>query len=209
LISACYLFGSSERNFDKETILFDNGNAKFDWLLLMSEQSIQLTMTAILRQSFIEFKIFPLSVSRDWWTMTNLSEAFLPYVPYIALATRVWLGGNMMIHGCPKIRNSKKTAQEMKLAVGIPPIATYVATILEIFGGIFLIIGLFVPLIGLFFVIFMTGNIIMKKTKTKATYIAQLINPSYEIDITYLILSISLVVLGAGALSIDSFIDLP
>jgi putative oxidoreductase len=141
--------------------------------------------------------------------MTNLSEAFLAYVPYIALVTRVWLGGNMMIHGYPKIRNMKKTAEEMKQAVGIPTIATYVATILEIFGGIFLIIGLIVPLMGLFFAIFMIANIIMKKTKTKATYIAQPSNPSYEIDITYLILSLSLVVLGAGALSIDSFIGLP
>ena len=141
--------------------------------------------------------------------MTNLSEAFLAYVPYIAFVTRVWLGGNMMIHGYPKIRNMKKTAEEMKQAVGIPAIATYVATILEIFGGIFLIIGLFVPLVALFFAIFMIGNIIMKKTKTKATYIAQPSNPSYEIDITYLILSLSLVVLGAGALSIDSFIGLP
>jgi putative oxidoreductase len=141
--------------------------------------------------------------------MTNLSEAFLAYVPYIALVTRVWLGGNMMIHGYPKIRNMKKTAEEMKQAVGIPAIATYLAIILEFFGGIFLIIGLIVPLVGLFFAIFMIANIIMKKTKTKATYIAQPSNPSYEIDITYLILSLSLVVLGAGALSIDSFIGLP
>ena len=141
--------------------------------------------------------------------MTNLSEAFLAYVPYIALVTRVWLGGNMMIHGYPKIRNMKKTAEEMKQAVGIPAIATYVATILELFGGIFLIIGLIVPIMGLFFAIFMIANIIMKKTKMKAAYIAQPSNPSYEIDITYLILSLSLVVLGAGALSIDSFIGLP
>ena len=60
LISASYLFGSSsEKTFDKKTILFDNGNATFDRLLLMSEQSIELTMTAILRQPFIEIKIFP------------------------------------------------------------------------------------------------------------------------------------------------------
>ena len=141
--------------------------------------------------------------------MTNLSEAFLAYVPYIALVTRVWLGGNMMIHGYPKIRNMKKTAEEMKKAVGIPAIATYLAIILEFFGGIFLIIGLIVPIIGLFFAIFMIANIIMKKTKMKAAYIAQLSDPSYEIDITYLILSLSLVVLGAGTLSIDSFIGLP
>jgi putative oxidoreductase len=123
--------------------------------------------------------------------------------------TRVWLGGNMMIHGYPKIRNMKKTAEEMKQAVGIPAIATYLAIILEFFGGIFLIIGLIVPIVGLFFAIFMIANIIMKKTKMKATYITQPSNPSYEIDITYLILSLSLVVLGAGALSIDSFIGLP
>jgi putative oxidoreductase len=141
--------------------------------------------------------------------MTNLSEAFLAYVPYIALVTRVWLGGNMMIHGYPKIRNMKKTAEEMKQVVGIPAIATYLAIILEFFGGIFLIIGLIVPIVGLFFAIFMIANIIMKKTKMKATYIALPSNPSYEIDITYLILSLSLVVLGAGALSIDSFIGLP
>jgi putative oxidoreductase len=141
--------------------------------------------------------------------MTNLSEAFLAYVPYIALVTRVWLGGNMMIHGYPKLRNMKKTAEEMKQAVGIPTIATYIATILELFGGIFLIIGLIVPIMGLFFAIFMIANIIMKKAKMKAAYIAQPNNPSYEIDITYLILSLSLVVLGAGALSIDSFIGLP
>jgi uncharacterized membrane protein YphA (DoxX/SURF4 family) len=108
-------------------------------------------------------------------TMTNLSEAFLAYVPYIALVTRVWLGGNMMIHGYPKLRNMKKTSKEMKLAVGVPPIATYVATILEIFGRIFLIIGLFVPLVGLFFAIFMIGNIIIKKQKRRRHILLNLV----------------------------------
>ncbi|MER5175623.1 MAG: DoxX family protein [Candidatus Nitrosocosmicus sp.] len=140
--------------------------------------------------------------------MTNLSEVFLAYVPYIALVTRVWLGGNMMIHGYPKLRNMKKTSEEMKQALGIPAIATYVATVLEFFGGIFLIIGLIVPIVGLFFAIFMIANVIMKKTKMKAAYIAHPSKPSYEIDITYLILSIVLIVLGAGALSIDSVIGL-
>jgi putative oxidoreductase len=141
--------------------------------------------------------------------MTNLSEAFLAYVPYIALVTRIWLGGNVMIHGYPKIRNMKKTAEEMKKALGIPAIATYISAILEFFGGIFLIVGLIVPIVSLFFAIFMIANIIMKKTKMKAKYIAHPNNPSYEIDITYLILSLSLIVLGAGSLSIDSFIGLP
>ena len=84
----------------------------------------------------------------------------------------------------------KKTTEEMKQALGIPPIATYISTMLEFFGGIFLIIGLIVPLVGLFFAIFMIANVIMKKTKMKAAYITHPSKPSYEIDITYLILSI-------------------
>jgi uncharacterized membrane protein YphA (DoxX/SURF4 family) len=70
-----------------------------------------------------------------------------------------------------------------------------------------LIIGLIVPVIALFFAILMIAIIIMKKTKTKAIYI----NPNglpYEIDITYLIISIILVVTGPGILSVDSFIGI-
>ena len=140
--------------------------------------------------------------------MTNLSEAFLAYAPYIAIMARVWLGANMMVHGYPKIRNMKKTAEQMKQAWGVPAIATYVATILEFFGGIFLIIGLIVPFVAIFFAIFMVANIIMKKTRMKVAYIAAPDKPSYEIDVTYLIISLILVVLGGGALSVDSLIGL-
>jgi putative oxidoreductase len=140
--------------------------------------------------------------------MTNLSEAFLAYAPYIALMARVWLGANMMVHGYPKIRNMKKTAEQMNQAWGVPAISTYVAIILEFFGGIFLIIGLNVPIVALFFAIFMVANIVMKKTKMKAAYIAPPDKPSYEIDVTYLIISIILVVLGGGALSVDLLIGL-
>jgi uncharacterized membrane protein YphA (DoxX/SURF4 family) len=133
--------------------------------------------------------------------VTNLSDTFLAYVPYIALLTRAWLGGNMMIHGYSKLRNIKKTVEEMKQGLGIPVTATYISTILEFFSGIFLIIGLF-------FTMFMIANIIMRKTKMNAVYIALSSKPSYEIDITYLILALSLIVLGAGTLSLDSLIGL-
>lgn len=135
-----------------------------------------------------------------------MSENFLVFVPYIALVTRIWVGANMMIHGYPKLRNMKQTAEETK-QLGIPVGATYTATVLEFFGGLFLIIGLIVPIIGLFFAIFMIANVVMKKTRMNAAYIATG-RASYEIDITYLILSIILIVLGAGALSVDSVIGL-
>lgn len=61
LISAWYLFSSNEKTYDNNTILFDNGNETFDRLLLISEQSPEISMTSLLRQSFIEIKIFPSS----------------------------------------------------------------------------------------------------------------------------------------------------
>ena len=136
-----------------------------------------------------------------------MSEPFLSFVPYLALVVRIWVGANMMIHGYSKLRNMKQAAEETKQTLGIPVGATYTATILEFFGGLFLIIGLIVPIVGLLFAIFMIANAIMKKRKMNASYI----DPgkaSYEIDITYLIISIILIVLGAGALSVDSTIGL-
>ena len=136
-----------------------------------------------------------------------MSEPFLAFVPYLALVVRIWVGTNMMIHGYSKLRNMKQAAEETKQTLGIPVGATYTATILEFLGGLLLIIGLIVPIVGLFFAIFMIANVIMKKRRMNAAYIAPG-KASYEIDITYLILSIILIVLGAGALSVDSVIDL-
>jgi uncharacterized membrane protein YphA (DoxX/SURF4 family) len=54
----------------------------------------------------------------------------------------------------------------------------------------------------------MIANVIIKKNKDECGVYIYLGKASYEIDITYLILSIILIVLGAGALSIDSVIGL-
>jgi putative oxidoreductase len=136
-----------------------------------------------------------------------MSEDFVVFVPYLALVTRIWVGANMMIHGYSKLRNLKQAGEQTKQSLGIPIGATYTATILEFFGGLFLIIGLIVPIVGFFFAISMIANVIMKKKRMNASYIAPE-KASYEIDITYLILSIVLIVLGAGAFSVDSVIDL-
>jgi putative oxidoreductase len=138
--------------------------------------------------------------------MVSLSEALLVFIPYIALIARVWMGINMVIHGYPKIRTFKQTAQQTNQALGIPIKVTYMASILEFFGGIFLIIGLIVPVVAIFFAIFMISIVFMKRKKMNAAYISPQCT-SYEVDITYLIISIALFALGAGAFSIDSLIN--
>jgi uncharacterized membrane protein YphA (DoxX/SURF4 family) len=113
----------------------------------------------------------------------------------------------MTIHEYPKLRNLKQTVEETKQRLGISIRATCTATILEFFGGLLLIIGLIVPIVGVFFAIFMIANVIMNKRKMNAAYIAAG-KALYKIDITYLIISIILIVLEAGALSVNSVIGL-
>lgn len=134
--------------------------------------------------------------------MTGILEPLLPYVGYLALVLRVWVGANFVIHARPKMgKGMVQTTQWMK-SMGLPAGAAYAATALELGGGIALILGLLVPVVGALFVVFMAANSIMKKRKMNADYIAQS-KPSYEIDALYLALALVLVFLGAGVLSLD------
>ena len=133
--------------------------------------------------------------------MTALLDLLLPYAGYLALGLRVWVGANFVIHARPKLQNMPQTVQSMK-GLGVPAGATYAATALELAGGIALILGLLVPIVGAFFVLFMVANSVMKKRKMSADYIAQG-KPSYEVDALYLALALVLVFLGAGVFSLD------
>lgn len=135
-----------------------------------------------------------------------LLEPFLGYVPYLALLIRVVIGGTLMIHGYPKLKSSAQSANWMK-SLGIPGGTALLAAILEFFGGLFFVIGLIVPIVAILFAIQFASITLMKKSKMKASYVAPG-KPSYEIDILYLLFAIVLVVLGAGALSIDGLIGL-
>jgi putative oxidoreductase len=126
--------------------------------------------------------------------MTGTLEPLLPYVGYLALVIRVWVGANFVVHARPKIgQGMVQTTQWMK-SLGLPA--------LELAGGIALILGLLVPVVGALFVVFMASNSVMKKRKMHADYIAQE-KPSYEVDALYLALSLVLVFLGAGVFSLD------
>jgi len=139
--------------------------------------------------------------------MSGILELLLPFTPYLALFLRVWVGANYMLHGYPKLlgQGRAQVAQSMK-SMGLPAGAATTAAILEFFGGLFLIIGLIVPIVALFFAIEMIATARLKKTKMKATYITG--QNTYELDVTYFLLAVVLIVLGAGAFSIDQLLGL-
>src|SRR5208337_468901 len=138
-------------------------------------------------------------------TMAWLFGLLLPYTGYLALFLRVWVGVNFVAHGYPKLGKGRQQTLQWTKSLGVPTLATYLAIVLEFFGGLSLIIGFIVPIVGFFIALEMICAIFLKKTKMKAPYMGQ---NSYEIDITYLMLAIALLVLGAGLLSVDSFLGL-
>jgi putative oxidoreductase len=137
--------------------------------------------------------------------MSGLFEMLLPYTGYLALFLRVWVGVNFVAHGYPKLGKARQQTLQWTKSLGVPTFATYLAIILEFFGGLSLIIGFIVPIVGFFIALEMIGAIILKKTKMKAPYMGQ---NSYELDITYLMLGITLVLLGGGLASLDSLLRL-
>jgi len=138
--------------------------------------------------------------------MTGILEGLLPYTSYLALFLRVWVGINFVAHGYPKLGKNRAQTFQWTKSLGVPAGLTYAAIILEFFGGLSLIIGFIVPIVSFFIVLEMVGASILKKTKMKGQYIGGTV--AYELDVTYILLAISLMVLGAGAFSIDSVIGL-
>jgi len=151
--------------------------------------------------------------------MSGLLELPAPYASYLILIMRVWIGANLMIHGYPKLKSilyekadakgyniegSKKIAQSM----GAPAVSAYLVTLLEFFGGIFLVIGLIVPLVGFLFAVEFGAISAAKKFKLNGRYIGGQLPNRYEINVLYLIFSIEFLVLGAGPFSIDALLGL-
>ena len=138
--------------------------------------------------------------------MLAIYQALTPYAIYLALLVRVWTGGNLIVHSRPKFGKGAAASVNWMKSMGVPGWTATAAGYLEILGGILLIVGLIVPIVAVLFIIEFAAIIVMKKTKMHAEYISTSGKPTYEIDALYLILSIVILVLGSGVLSIDGAI---
>ncbi len=131
------------------------------------------------------------------------------------IATSLWLfvlriiiGATMLIHGYPKLKDGAKSAGAWMKSMGIPPFTAALAMLLEVIGGIALILGVLTPLASILFAIFMVSNIVMKKTKINAVYVSTE-KPSYEVDVLYLVIFLTIFIVGAGQYSLDAVLRLP
>jgi putative oxidoreductase len=118
--------------------------------------------------------------------------------PLGLLVLRLALGLIFFSHGYPKLAHSATGVQGFFVQHGLPGYFVYVAGVLEVFGGILLVLGLFTRGAALLLAIEM-GVAIWKVHSTGGIYAVH----DYEFPLAVLAGSFALATVGAGSLSLD------
>jgi putative oxidoreductase len=116
-------------------------------------------------------------------------------MPYGPLPIRILAGITFIVHGLPKFEDVAGT-QGFFGSVGIPPELAIPIGLLEVIGGVFLLVGVLTRLTAALFVIEMiSATVIVKLTKGFVG--------GYELELLLVAISLSLILTGPGRISIE------
>jgi putative oxidoreductase len=118
--------------------------------------------------------------------------------PLGLLVLRVSLGIIFFSHGYPKLAHSGAAMQGFFVQHGLPGYFVYVAGVLEVFGGVLLVLGLFTRGAALLLAIEMAVAI-WKVHSANGIYVVH----DYEFPLALLAGSSALATVGAGLVSLD------
>lgn len=118
--------------------------------------------------------------------------------PLGLLVLRVALGLIFLVHGYPKLTRSATAMQGMFVQHGLPAQLVYVAGVLETFGGILLIVGLFARPTALLLAVEMAVAIVKVHSSRGIMALHE-----YEFPLALAAACVALATVGAGVLSGD------
>lgn len=116
---------------------------------------------------------------------------------FAPLPIRIMAGVAFILHGLPKFENLQGT-QGFFDSVGIPPEMALLIGLLEVVGGILLIVGLVSRITAIFFIIEMICAILIVKASNG--FMGQ---GGFEVDLLLISIAISLVLSGPGRVSVE------
>src|SRR5215475_10065254 len=120
-------------------------------------------------------------------------ERIAQYGPF---PLRILGGAAFIAHGIPKLSNLAGTEHFFSNMVGLPSSLALPIGLLEIIGGVALLLGLLTRIASILFVIEMIGSTIVAKLPKGFV-------GGYEFDLLLMALAISLIITGPGRLSIE------
>ncbi len=116
---------------------------------------------------------------------------------FAPLPIRIIAGITFIIHGLPKFENLQGT-QGFFASVGIPADLALLIGLLEVIGGVLLIVGLLTRITAILFTIEMICTVLIVKADNG--FMGQ---GGFEVDLLLMFISISLLLSGPGRLSIE------
>src|SRR5918911_2804430 len=115
---------------------------------------------------------------------------------YGPLPIRILAGIAFIIHGLPKLSNVAGTEHFLANMVGLPAAMALPIGLLEVIGGIALLVGVLTRIASILFIIEMIGSTITAKLSRGFV-------GGYELDLLLMAISISLLLTGPGRISVE------
>ncbi|WP_373233275.1 DoxX family protein [Cohnella sp.] len=118
------------------------------------------------------------------------------------LLLRLVLGFTFFIHGFDKFQGGISNIAGWFQSIGLPGFAAYVVAIIELAGGLAIILGLGTRIVSVLFSLIMLGAIV--KVKFSLGFLGNGQMAGYELDVALLFISICLALTGKTLYSIDN-----
>jgi putative oxidoreductase len=134
---------------------------------------------------------------------------------WVPIPIRMILGVGFMVHGWAKWSRDPAVFAELlrQVHVPVPLVNAWLVTLLEIFGGLALLMGAFVTIVSIPLIVSMLGAMFTVNFKYGFSAVStigltpegpKLGPPGYEINLLYIAALVVLILSGAGPLSIDA-----
>ncbi|MFD1862907.1 DoxX family protein [Planococcus chinensis] len=121
------------------------------------------------------------------------------------LVLRLVLGISFLLHGIAKFQGGIANTAGWFDSIGIPGVIAYAVAVIEVAGGISLIVGLGTRAVSILLGILMLGAIFT--AKLPAGFLGNGTGAGYELDIAFLAIAIFLAVNGSKMFALDGVLS--
>jgi putative oxidoreductase len=122
--------------------------------------------------------------------------------PLALLLLRVGLGVIFVFHGYPKLFTHTRETMQGMAHMGFPAYFAYVAGVIEFFGGMLLIVGLFTRIAGLL----VAAEMAVALIKVHGIFSNPMAVENYQFPLACALGAFALAAMGAGMISLDHVI---
>ena len=131
-------------------------------------------------------------------------------VSVAALLLRILIGGSFIVHGYPKLvhyswvprswAQGRNRESDWLRSIGLPGGFFLFAGVVEFFGGVAVLLGVLTSIVALLFAAWMLSTTCLSVMKVTKRYTSI---GGYDVDVTLLLASLALAIIGGGTFSID------